>query len=175
MFTRTESLKGRNFGIGFGGSSRKDCKLWIDQDIGKNSFVGFKEPEESSECLMNSLDRFIRQLMADIGKHRETQQPTGTISSKTSDDKTMSLSRDENGSFPFWSTGKESVHPFHIEILGLEAWALTNTESFEAFKNKLIRISNFNHYDKMIGVNYDSGIKDAEMLIETSEYFTEKE
>jgi len=168
-------MKGRSFGIGFGGSSRKDCKLWIDQSMGKNSFIGFKEPDEFNECLMFTLDRFIRQLQTELGRLSDGRQKAGTVSSKVSDDKTMSLSRDETGSFAFQTKGQGSIHPFNIEIISLEAWALTNTENFELFKNKLIKLSNFNHYDKMVGVNYGSGIKDAEVLIENSEYFTEKE
>ena len=175
VLSRVESAKSRSYGIGFGGSGRKNCKLWIDQDIGRHSFVGFKGLEEQDDCLVYALDRLLGRMQSDLRRQSERREKGATISSKLSDDKTLSLSRDETESFAFQRTAQGTSYPFNIEIISLEAWALTNAESFEHLKNKLIKISNFNHYDKMIEVNCGSGIKDAEVLIENSEYFTERE
>ncbi len=42
-WTKTSILRNKKCGIGFGGKNKKDCRLWIDYDIYKNSYINHKD------------------------------------------------------------------------------------------------------------------------------------
>ena len=169
-------LKNRDFGIGFGGAQKQNCRLWIDRDIFGSSYVNYRDSTYFDGCLLRSLDKKLSEAYK---KPNDTINESMEASGEKQNESIENI-KSFNGSGRKSSKGTTEDHKipfqdFPIEIAGLEAWAIMTPDMYEKFNEKLAKLSTFNHYDKMIGINYGEGTKGSEVLIENSDFFPEKE
>jgi len=187
-WNRPDQLKNKNFGIGFGGSNKMNCRLWIDQSIANHSYVNYRDSTYFDGSLLYSLDRLIKDHFSkqqQSNSNEETSQRSK--SSKVSEEFSSPLKtgpRDPKQSTPFpkRQVGHSNdlqqeigLKDFPIEVTGVEAWALMTQEKFNKFNAKLAQLSTFNHYDKMVGINYEAGTKDAEVIMAGTNHFDQSD
>jgi len=161
-----------------------NCRLWIDQSIANHSYVNYRDATYFDGSLLYSLDRVIRDHFnqkQQNNSNEETRQRSK--SSKVSEESLSPLKSDPRDSkqsttFPKRNVGHISdlqqeigLKDFPIEVTGVEAWALMTPEKFTKFTAKLAQMSTFNHYDKMVGINYEAGTKDAEVMVAGTNHF----
>lgn len=170
-WNKPDTVRGKTFGLGFGGSDKTNCRLWLNQDPGHDCFINYKKTGPFDGCLLYSLDKAIRK---DIKSQEEPKKVEIFETSNQNIPRTFTESQKSEGS-DVWGLEPQSFQDYPIEVVGLEAWTLMSPQMFARFNAKLVQTSTLTHYDKMIGINYGRGVKNDEVLIENSDYFTEKE
>ncbi len=165
-----------------------NCRLWIDQSIANHSYVNYRDSTYFDGSLLYSLDRLLK----DYHNKQEQIQVNEELSQKSRDRKipeeyssplkTGPLDPKQLTPYPKRTQARSSdlqeeigLKDFPIEVTGVEAWALMTQEKFNKYTAKLAQLSTFNHYDKMVGINYETGTKDAEVLIAGTNHFNDNE
>lgn len=153
-------LKNRNFGIGFGGSNKTDCRLWIDQNLGGNCYINYRDANYFDGSLLYSLDKVIKEVYQEdeAGPRQVNGQPVGRPEQKEAGE--QDASRREK-----WvrrGITQKTFKDLKLDLVGVEIWALMTPEAYARYNHRLSQMSTFSHYDKMIGLNYEVGNNEAQ-------------
>jgi hypothetical protein len=178
-WNKPDSLRNREFGIGFGGSNKMNCRLWIDQNISE-CYINYRDSTYFDGCLLYSLDKLLKKgkspifsLKSNLRQNTSNNNLDNFSPSKESKPNLQTSTRQAPKSKQDIDAfeSKIAMEDFSIDATGIEAWALMTPDKFSQFNAKLVQMSTFNHYDKMIGINYDSGTKDAEVVMSGGGHF----